>query len=150
LAQHRGQDPHHGPPQLGGHAQPRIGRELPVLPPVADVHGPVGWPRLALLRRLRRPHGPWRPQYLDYSGDLEFGRLPRRPPPTPRKRRPRRLPGVRPAPEGLAALDYQARLIQPSRSPDRLIRRIIPARYTMKTLLRCGFVAALALGLSLP
>ena len=37
----------------------------PVLPPVADVHGALGRPRLALLRRLRRPAHPGRPANVD-------------------------------------------------------------------------------------
>ena len=61
LAQRRRQDPHHGPAQLGGNAQHRVGRELPLLSSVADVHRAVGRPGLALLRGLRRPHDPRRP-----------------------------------------------------------------------------------------
>ena len=45
--------------------------QLPVLPAVADVHGAVGRPRVALLRRLRRPHDPRRPAHVDDPGDLE-------------------------------------------------------------------------------
>ena len=62
LARDRRQDPHHGPAQLGRDAQRRIGRQLPVLPPVADVHGAVGRAGLALLRGLRRPNGARRPR----------------------------------------------------------------------------------------
>ena len=58
----RRQDSHHRPAQLGRHAQPRVGRQLSLLPPVADLHGAVGRPRLALLRRLRRPDHPRRPR----------------------------------------------------------------------------------------
>ena len=46
-----------------GHAEPEVGRQLPVLSAVADVHGAVGRPGVALLRRLRRPHDPRRPAH---------------------------------------------------------------------------------------
>ena len=39
----------------------------PCYRPVADLHRAVGRPGLALLRRLRRPHHPRRPQHLDAS-----------------------------------------------------------------------------------
>ena len=54
----RRQDPHHRAPQLGRNAEPRVGRELSLLPPVAHLHGAVGRPRLAVLRRFRRQDGP--------------------------------------------------------------------------------------------
>ena len=76
LARHRRQDSHHRSAQLGRHAEHRIRRQLSVLPAVADVHGAVGRPRLALLRRLRRPHDPRRPQHLVDPGDLERRALP--------------------------------------------------------------------------
>ena len=85
----RRQDSHHRPAQLGRHAEPRIRRQLPVLPAVADLHGPVGRPRVALLRRLRRPDDPRRPEHVDDRGDLERRALPcqvRRA--APRERRP--------------------------------------------------------------
>ena len=94
---HRRQDPHHRPAQLGRHAQHRIRRQLSVLPAVADVHRAVGRPRLALLRRLRRPHDPRRPQHLVDSGDLERRALPAGAAPAPRERRPGHLPLLRSA-----------------------------------------------------
>ena len=57
LEEDRRQDPHHRPAQLGRHAEPGIGRQLSVLPAVADLHGAVGRPRLPVLRGLRR-HAP--------------------------------------------------------------------------------------------
>ena len=39
--------------------------QYPVLPPVADVHGAVGRPGVALLRGLRRPPHPRRPAHVD-------------------------------------------------------------------------------------
>ncbi len=81
--------------------------QLPVLPAVADVHGALGRPRLALLRRLRRPHRARRPQHLDDSGGLERRALPCGPPAAPRERRAGHLPFVRSPEEGLAALDHE-------------------------------------------
>ena len=75
----RRQDSHHGSPQLGRNAQPRVGRQLPVLPTVADVHRPLGRPGVALLRRLRWPHDPRRPQHVHHPGDLERRALPANP-----------------------------------------------------------------------
>ena len=63
----RRQDPHHRPAQLGRHAEPAVRRELPLLSPVADVHRAMGRPRVALLRRLRRPHDPRRPPHAHHQ-----------------------------------------------------------------------------------
>ena len=49
------QDPHHGSAQLGRHVEPRVRRQLPVLPPLAHLHCPLGRTGVAVLRRLRRP-----------------------------------------------------------------------------------------------
>ena len=49
-------------------------------------------------------HDPRRPPDAHDQGDLELGPLPRRPAAAPRERRPRHLPVLRPAEEGLAAL----------------------------------------------
>ena len=96
----------------------RVRRQLSLLPALADVHGALGRPRLALLRGLRRPHGARRPQHLLDSGDLERRALPRRAAPAPRERRPRHLPVVRPAEERLAPLGHQTPVerlaVQPS------------------------------------
>ena len=110
LAQARRQDPHHRPAQLGGDAEPALGRELPLLPALADVHGALGRPGVALLRRLRRPDDPRRPAHVHDQGDLELGGLPGRPPGAPRVRRPGYLPVVRFAEERLAALGHEALL----------------------------------------
>ena len=50
-----------------GHAEPEVGRELPLLSAVADLHGAVGRPGVALLRRLRRAHDPRRPAHATRS-----------------------------------------------------------------------------------
>ena len=70
------QDPRHRPAQLGRDAEPGIGRPLPLLPSLADVHGPLGRPGLAVLRRLRRPRGARRPAHQHDQGHLERPRLP--------------------------------------------------------------------------
>ncbi len=79
----------------------------PCYRPVADVHGALGRPGVAVLRGLRRPHHSRRPADVDHRRDLEFRSVPRRAPRAPRKRGPRHLPVVRPSEEGLAALDYE-------------------------------------------
>ena len=53
-------------------------------------------------------HDPRRHEYVDDQGHLERRALPRRPPRTPRERRPRRLPFLRPAAQGFAALGDEA------------------------------------------
>ena len=57
-----GQDPHHRAAQLGRHAEAARRRQLPLLPPVADLHGAVGRPCQPLLRRPRRPCRARRPE----------------------------------------------------------------------------------------
>ena len=113
LAQRRRQDPHHRAPQLGRHAEPRIRRQLSLLPAVADLHGPVGRPGLALLRRLRRQDDPGRPEYPVDRRHLECRALPGRAPGAPRERRARRLPRLRFAAKRLPFVDHQAGLSLP-------------------------------------
>ena len=83
----------------------------PCYRPVADLHGAVGRPGLALLRRFRRQDDPRRPQHARRS---RTSGMPSPTAPCAREHLesggPGRLPRVRSAAERLAALDYQAGL----------------------------------------
>ena len=106
----RRQDPHHRPAQLGRHAEHRIRRELSLLPALADLHRPLGRPGVALLRGLRRPDDPGRPEHLDHRGHLErraYRDVRRR---APRERRSGHLPGLRSSAQRLPSLGDKAHL----------------------------------------
>ena len=85
----------------------------PVLPPLADVHGAVGRPGVALLRRLRRQDDSWRSEHPDDRGSLERGALSECPPRAPRERRPRRVPRLRSPAKRLSPLGHKAGLGRP-------------------------------------
>ena len=87
-----------------------VGRQLSLLSPVAHVHGALGRPRLALLRRLRRPPRARRPQHLVDPRDLELPAVSRRPSSASRERRTGDLPVVRSAAKRFAALGDEAGL----------------------------------------
>ena len=58
----------------------------------------------------QRPAHPWRPPHVHDRRDLEFAALPRGAARTAARQRPRNLPHLRPAEEGLAALGHAARV----------------------------------------
>ena len=100
-----------------GDAEPAFGCELPVLPAVAHVHRALGRPRLALLRRLRRPDDPGRPADVHNQGHLELGDLSRGAPATPGIGWPEHLPILRSAEKRLPSMGDEAVLDARSTHP---------------------------------